>query len=27
MMLVRDLRDESEQQYKSRKRNNPHRLL
>jgi hypothetical protein len=27
MMLVRDLRDESERQYKSRKRDNPHRLL
>jgi len=27
MMLVRDLRDVSEQQYKSRKRDNPHRLL
>ncbi len=27
MMLVRDLGDESERQYKSRKRDNPHRLL
>ena len=27
MMLVRELRDKSERQYKSRKRDNPHRLL
>jgi hypothetical protein len=27
MMLVRDLRDESERQYKSRKRHNRNRLL